>query len=59
MGAVIGAVLGKPDQWRAAGDFERSDRGNADRMMDAFLIEREPIAWSAPEGFPVSLAPLD
>lgn len=26
-------------------------------MIDDFLIEREPITWSAPEGFPVSLEP--
>ena len=26
-------------------------------MIDDFLIEREPIIWSAPEGFPPSLVP--
>ena len=26
-------------------------------MIDDFLIEREPITWSAPEGFPASLVP--
>ena len=26
-------------------------------MLDDFLIEREPITWTAPEGFPASLVP--
>ena len=26
-------------------------------MIDDFLIEREPITWSAPDGFPASLVP--
>ena len=28
-----------------------------ERMIDDFLIDREPITWLAPEGFPASLAP--
>lgn len=27
------------------------------RLIDDFLIEREPITWSAPKGFPGSLVP--
>ena len=32
-------------------------RGDGRRMLDDFLIEREPITWSTPEGFPASLVP--
>ena len=35
----------------------RRVENNAGRMLDNFLLEREPITWSPPEGFPSSLEP--
>ena len=34
--------------WRASGAM--------DGIADAFLIERDPVRWSAPEGFPTAFA---